>query len=188
MILLGPGTIKLAVNESGSSTAADLGLLGEAANFSDNLDGRFEKTAAVDAADTLDDIQPIGQFAIDGTIGQFERFAEATGFISKAERSGGGFVYAAGWEQQAGWTWRTPFGRRSETDEPAIHITFDEAQAYCQWAGKRLPRASANGLRPPTPKRVRPRRRPLNKAQPTHIQRATARKVRTALKSAEQRR
>ena len=103
----------------------------------------FAGIAGSPKADTPDDMQPIGQFAIDRTevtIGQFDRFAAATDFVSKAERSGGGLVYAAGWEQKAGWTWRTPFGRRGEADEPAVHITFDEAQTYCRWAGKRLPR------------------------------------------------
>ena len=92
--------------------------------------------------DASGDMQRIGLFAIDRTevtIGVFERFAAATGFISKAERSGGGLVYAAGWVQQAGWTWHTPFGRRGVADEPAAHITFDEAQTYCRWAGKCLP-------------------------------------------------
>ena len=73
------------------------------------------------------------------TIGAFARFSAATGFVSKAERSGGGLVYAAGWVQQAGWTWHTPFGRRGEADEPAVHITFDKVQTYCRWVGKRLP-------------------------------------------------
>ena len=94
-------------------------------------------------ADDSADMQPVRDFAIDRTevtIGRFERFAAATGFVSKAEREGGGLVYVAGWERRAGWTWRAPFGRPGLGDEPAVHITFDEAEAYCRWAGKRLPR------------------------------------------------
>ncbi len=89
-----------------------------------------------------DDMQRIGAFAIDRTevtIGQFGRFVDATGLVTKAEKEGGGLVYAAGWEKKPGWTWRTPFGRPAGGDEPAVHVTFDEAQAYCRWAGKRLP-------------------------------------------------
>ncbi len=75
------------------------------------------------------------------TVGQFRRFAQATGFTSQAERAGGGQVYAAGWVQQAGWTWRRPFGgaQDAHADEPAVHLSFDEAQAFCGWAGGRLP-------------------------------------------------
>ena len=75
------------------------------------------------------------------TLGQFGRFAQATGMRTQAERRGGGQVYDAGWVQQRGWTWRRPFGgpRDAADDEPAVHITFDEAQAFCRWAGGRLP-------------------------------------------------
>ncbi|MCR9255766.1 MAG: formylglycine-generating enzyme family protein [Alphaproteobacteria bacterium] len=88
------------------------------------------------------DMQRIGAFSIDRvevTVGAFARFAAATGMVTKAEREGGGLVYEAGWEQKSGWTWRTPFGQVARDDEPAVHVTFDEAQAYCRWAGKRLP-------------------------------------------------
>jgi formylglycine-generating enzyme len=94
------------------------------------------------SADGSGNMQRIGDFSIDiaeVTIGQFARFVTATGFLTKAERAGGGLVYAAGWMQKAGWTWRAPYGRPGQEDEPAVHVTFDEAQAYCRWTGKRLP-------------------------------------------------
>jgi len=98
-------------------------------------------TAAL-AGEPRRDMQPIGRFAIDRTevtVGQFARFAEATGTVTRAERAGGGLVYASGWEQRPGWTWRTPYGTPASDDEPAVHVTFDEARAYCAWADKRLP-------------------------------------------------
>jgi hypothetical protein len=51
----------------------------------------------------------------------------------------GGQVHEAGWVQKPGWTWKAPFGngRAAADDEPAVHITFHEAQAFCQWAGGR---------------------------------------------------
>ena len=73
------------------------------------------------------------------TIGAFENFVRATGTVTQAERDGGGLVYAGGWEQKAGWTWLTPYGQAAHPDEPAVHVTFDEAAQYCNWAGKRLP-------------------------------------------------
>lgn len=87
-------------------------------------------------------MQSISHFSIDRTevtVGQFAHFADATNFVSKAERDGGGLVYGAGWEQKIGWNWRAPFGRPAQPGEPAVHITFDEAQAYCRYVGKRLP-------------------------------------------------
>ena len=90
------------------------------------------------------DWQPIAGFSIartETTVGQFRRFAEATGLRTRAERAGGGQVYEAGWVQKPGWTWRQPFGpqRPASDDEPAVHISFDEAQAFCRWAGGQLP-------------------------------------------------
>jgi formylglycine-generating enzyme len=87
---------------------------------------------------------PSGAFSIartETTVGQFRRFAEATQLTTAAERRGGGEVYEAGWVKKAGWTWRSPFGggKAAADDEPAVHVTYDEAQAFCRWAGGRLP-------------------------------------------------
>ena len=87
-------------------------------------------------------MQPINGFLIDRTevsIAAFQQFATATGFVSQAERAGGGEVYGWGWEQKSGWTWRTPFGFESSDQLPAVHLTFDEAESYCKWRGARLP-------------------------------------------------
>ena len=89
-----------------------------------------------------DGMQTIRSFSIDKTevsIEQFARFAQATGIITIAEKAGGGSTFEGGWVQRKGWTWRTPFGLPASGKEPAVHITFDEAKAFCEWAGKRLP-------------------------------------------------
>ena len=81
-------------------------------------------------------------FAIDRTevtIGQFERYVRATGTITRAEKEGGGFEFGAGWERRPGWSWRKPDGQTISADMPAVHLDFAEAEAYCRWAGGRLP-------------------------------------------------
>lgn len=89
------------------------------------------------------DLQPIGgRFLIDRTevtVDAFGAFVRATGTKTRAEREGGGHLYEGGWRKMPGWTWDKPYGTPAAADEPAVHVTFDEADAFCRWAGKRLP-------------------------------------------------
>lgn len=51
--------------------------------------------------------------------------------------------YAQWWKWTTGANWRQPEGNGSSIegrmDHPVVHIAFEDAQAYAQWAGKRLP-------------------------------------------------
>lgn len=77
------------------------------------------------------------------TIGQFARYVEASGIITRAERDGGGFEFEGGWQRRPGWSWRSPDRVTPRSDRlPAVHLTQGEAQAYCRWAGGRLPSAA----------------------------------------------
>lgn len=73
------------------------------------------------------------------TVAQFARYAQAKQVLTQAERTGGGLVYEDGWRQKPGWNWRTPMGTQRHDQWPAVHLDFDEAQAFCAWAGGRLP-------------------------------------------------
>ena len=88
------------------------------------------------------DVVELEGFSIDRTevsIGQFRRFIESEGIVTKAEKDGGGYEYAAGWELRTGWTWSSPYGQPAEDSEPAVHVTWDEARRYCLSVGGRLP-------------------------------------------------
>ncbi len=74
------------------------------------------------------------------TIGTVKIYAKQTGFVSAGEKAGGSNIYEAGWTQKKGWTWLQPFGVPAKDNEPAVHLNFDEAQAICQFFGKRLPK------------------------------------------------
>ena len=90
----------------------------------------FMASARADTASGIDQTEV--------TIGAFAEFVAATGFRTKADDAGG-MVYEAGWVVKPDWNWHHPYGIASLPDEPAVHITFDEAMAYCDWHGQRLP-------------------------------------------------
>ncbi len=92
---------------------------------------------------TLEDLGGLQIDRTEVTIDQLARYVAATGIVTRAEREGGGFEYVAGWQRRPGWTWRRPDGADPASMQlPAVHLTHAEAEAYCRWAGGRLPTAA----------------------------------------------
>lgn len=90
----------------------------------------------------------------------FSEFIAATGYRTVAEREGWSFVFhlflgdlarwpdyppsLPWWRRVDGASWAAPEGPGSDwrrrADHPAVHLSWYDARAYCQWAGLRLPR------------------------------------------------
>lgn len=53
------------------------------------------------------------------------------------------YDYSQWWEWKIGANWKHPNGPGTDIvgkeNEPVVHIAFEDAQAYCKWAGRRLP-------------------------------------------------
>jgi len=78
------------------------------------------------------------------TVEEFAGFVEATNYKTEAENYGwsGVFDFASGtWTRADGADWRHPDGKDSTADpsEPVCQVSWRDAAAYAQWAGKRLP-------------------------------------------------
>ncbi len=89
----------------------------------------------------------IDGFSIDSTevtVGAFKKYADASGFKTQAELAGGGYEWGFGWERRSGWTYKEPQGQLASDDEPVVHITWDEANDYCNYLGGKL-QANGNG-------------------------------------------
>ena len=90
---------------------------------------------------------------------RFQTFVSETGYITDAERIGDSFVFAGllppehpdgprvaeapWWQAVPGACWRAPIGPGSEdtwhSDHPVVHVSWNDACAFAEWAGGRLP-------------------------------------------------
>ncbi|MET0628077.1 MAG: formylglycine-generating enzyme family protein [Acidimicrobiia bacterium] len=99
----------------------------------------------------------IGRCAV--TNREFAAFVDATGHRTDAERFGWSFVFAGllpddfpdtrsvaatpWWREVFGADWCHPEGPQSDNndrqDHPVVHVSWNDAQAFCAWSGTRLP-------------------------------------------------
>lgn len=94
------------------------------------------------------------------TNAEFLQFVKETGYETDAEKFGWSYVFqdflpeaqrekfrsppeTPWWKAVPGATWITPEGKGSSLngrwDHPVAHVSWRDAVAYCEWAGKRLP-------------------------------------------------
>jgi sulfatase modifying factor 1 len=94
----------------------------------------------------------IGSFSIaktEVTNRQFAEFIQATSYVTDAERHHNALVFEPGlkefeWLEDSTASWRFPNGIQrggieDKMDHPVTCISYSDIEAYCKWAGVRLP-------------------------------------------------
>ncbi|MBZ3905241.1 formylglycine-generating enzyme family protein [Streptomyces griseiscabiei] len=105
-------------------------------------------------------VRPFRIAATTVTNERFAEFVDATGHVTESELFGFSFVFEGflpadvravsprvpgtpWWRGVRDATWRRPAGPGSSVDalldHPVVHVSWNDAQAYCAWSGTRLP-------------------------------------------------
>lgn len=135
---------------------------GETFTMGTDSDVGFSQDGEGPAREVTIDPFYIDKYAV--TNAQFMKFVRETGYTTDAERYGWSFVFedfiadddrehviqnvteAPWWIAVEGANWLRPYGPRSCVldnrdllKHPVTHVSWNDAQAYAEWAGKRLP-------------------------------------------------
>lgn len=106
-------------------------------------------------------VDPFYMDACAVTNADFKKFVDDTGYVTDAEKYGWSYVFyhfvskrtaryvkqkvkeTPWWWGIGGASWKHPEGIDSSIDDrmdhPVVHVSWNDAKAYCKWAGKRLP-------------------------------------------------
>lgn len=127
-------------------------VMGDSSGDRNPADGEVPRHAVTLAAFDMDETSV--------TNADFARFVDATGYRTEAETFGYSAVFHLAlatadddilgrppqtpwWFGVRGADWRHPGGSESSIDgledHPVVHVSWNDAQAYCAWVGRRLP-------------------------------------------------
>jgi sulfatase modifying factor 1 len=74
------------------------------------------------------------------TKAQFRLFSETKGYITDAERNGGAYYWTGNdWQYKEGLNWKNPEFKQ-EDNHPVVCISWNDANAYCNWLSNKLNR------------------------------------------------
>jgi len=151
-----------AITQSNPPTTENMALI-PAGSFMMGREDR-EGWTPMAAPEAFDDELPPHEVYVDAfyidqyevTNRQFKEFVDATGYVTDAEKDGSSEVMVSadiantpiqgtdiGWKTVEGACWKYPEGPGSTIDaimdHPVVHVSWNDANAYAAWVGKRLP-------------------------------------------------
>ena len=108
--------------------------------------GAFKMGCTSEQSNCYDNEKPVHEVYVDGfymsryevTVAQFAQFVKETGYKTDAEKEGYSWVLEKGkWNVKNGINWRynarNEIRPESEYNHPVIHVSWNDASAFCSW-------------------------------------------------------
>ncbi len=82
----------------------------------------------------------IGKYPV--TVAEFKQFIDASGYQTEADKKGSSYVWTGSeYKEQKGVNWKCDVKGSarpaSDHDHPVIHVSWNDADAYCQWLSEK---------------------------------------------------
>ena len=127
------------VEKAGSEVPEGLVFV-EGGTFSMGFNDDYQGMSIYSVIVTVSDFY-IGKYEV--TVAEFKKFIDASNYKTDAEKNGYSYIYDGSWVKKNGVTWKDDVkGKarsRSDYSHPVIHVSWNDATSYCEWAGGRLP-------------------------------------------------